>query len=494
MDRTGSRGWMEAHRAASRRAALLRSEVEILVNVDDVVMRKVPAPVKDCPLAPVALSDATITERREKIVARMRERGIEQLVVYGDVEHGGNFEYLVGFFPRFEEGLLVIDATGQTSVVLGNENLNKAAKARVSMERVSHASLFSLPNQPQRADKTLRELLADAGIRPGVQTGLVGWKMFTSPVEDNERMFDLPHYVVEAVRALVGDDSLLENACDVFVGEHGVRTTMNANELAHYEFSASLASDCMLDAMDTLDVGVTEMELGDKLVRYGQHTSVVTIAAAGPRFVQANMYPTNRDVREGDTISLTVGYRGGLSSRAGYAVSSADGLPGSVRDYADRVAKPYFAAYATWLERIRVGMEGGELFETIERVLPRDTFGWTLCPGHLTAEEEWLASPVYEGSSESLRSGMMLQIDIISSVAGYGGVSAESTVALADDALKAQIEQEYPTMWKRVCQRRAYIEDVLGIALSPDVLPMCSTVAYLRPHLLNKRLACAACL
>ena len=105
------------------------------------------------------------------------------------------------------------------------------------------------------------------------------------------------------------------------------------------------------------------------------------------------------------------------------------------------------------------------------------------------AEEEWLCSPIYEHSAEVLRSGMMLQIDIIPSVPGYGGSCAESTVVLADETLKEQICQQYPEMWQRMQVRRQYIIQQLGIQLSEDVLPMCGTVAYLRPYLLEKDMA-----
>ena len=159
------------------------------------------------------------------------------------------------------------------------------------------------------------------------------------------------------------------------------------------------------------------------------------------------------------------------------------------QDYVEKVAAPYFAAYTRWLEEIHVGMTGGEMFDKIEEILPRAVYGWSLCPGHLVAEEEWLCSPIYEHSTEVLRSGMMLQIDIIPSVPGYGGSCAESTVVLADEALKEQICQQYPEMWQRMQARRQYIIQQLGIQLSEDVLPMCGTVAYLRPYLLDKELA-----
>ena len=197
----------------------------------------------------------------------------------------------------------------------------------------------------------------------------------------------------------------------------------------------------MLKAMDGLEEGISEMELGGMLNACGQKNSVVTIASSGKRFVKANLYPTENKVKTGDTISLTIGYKGGLSSRAGYAVEEASQLPEGVKDYVDAVVKPYFGAYATWLEEIHCGMKGNDLYQMVEQVLPKSKYHWSLCPGHLTADEEWMSSPIYDGSEEILESGMLFQIDIIPSVSGYGGTSAESTIALADEALQKEIRQ-----------------------------------------------------
>lgn len=451
---------------------------------DKVQLKQVTAPKKDCPGIPVPLADMTMAERREKVLAAMRKKKIEQLVIYGDAEHGGNFEYLVGYYTRFEEGLLVVKADGRMNLVLGNENLNKASKACVEAGSV-HVPLFSLPNQPGRDDKSLAALLKEAGLEEGKRTGIAGWKMFTSPIEKNEKMYEAPSFIIDAIRDIAGDGNMT-NETSLFIGKDGVRTTNNANEIAHYEFGAALASDCMLDAMDLIDEGVTEMELGDRLVRYGQHTSVVTIAASGPRFVRGNMYPTENRIKVGDPIALTVGYRGGLSSRAGYAVRDEREMPDGMEDYLTRVAMPYFHCYASWLVGLKTGMKGGDLYALVEQVLPKAEYHWNLCPGHLTAEEEWMSSPVYEGSEEIIKSGMIFQVDIIPSVPGYGGVSAESTIAIADEALREEIRSRYPAMWERMQERRAYLKDVLGIPVSEEILPMCSTVAYLRPYLLDK--------
>ena len=77
------------------------------------------------------------------------------------------------------------------------------------------------------------------------------------------------------------------------------------------------------------------------------------------------------------------------------------------------------------------------------------------------------------------------------SVAGYGGTSAESTVLLASQELQQQIRSQAPALWKRIEIRRDYMEKELGIQLSPHVLPMASTVAYLRPLMLAKEMAMA---
>lgn len=373
---------------------------------------------------------------------------------------------------------------------LGNENLNKASKARIPAE-ATHISLFSLPNQPNRPDKSMTEILREAGIGGSAQVGLAGWKKFTSVLEQNEKLLDVPFFIVDALKEILDEGGRLVNATNLFIGEGGVRTVNNANEIAHYEYGASLASDCILDAMNLLAPGVSELELGDVLVRYGQHTNVVTIAASGERFLKANMFPRDNRVRVGDPISLTVGYAGGSSSRAGYAVAVREELPAEAEEYLERMAIPYFQAYTAWLEHIRIGMEGGVLFEVIEDILPRSRFHWSLCPGHLTAEEEWMSSPIYENSREILRSGMIFQIDIIPSANGMGGVSAESTVVLADEALKAGIKAAYPQVWERMQRRIHYLRYILNIQLSEDVLPMCGTVGYLRPYLLDQTRALA---
>lgn len=453
-------------------------------------LKEVEAPKPEEGLIPVMLSDETMQNRKARLLENMQKDGFDAVVVYADLEHGSNFEYLCGFLPRFEEALLILHANGKAFMVLGNENLNKAGKARIEAVPI-HMPHFSLPNQPMQTEKSVAQILASCELEDAEKIGLIGWKNFTSHVEDNHLLFDLPYFLVEALKTVCGK-AQFTNAAYLLIGENGVRTTNNANEFAHYEYGAALAGNCILKTMDRLKVGKTEMEMAETLAADGQRHSVVTIMATGARFEKANLYPGNKQIQCGDKISITTGFKGGLQSRAGYAVECAEQLPEKEQDYLKAVAIPYFQAVKTWLETIEIGINGNDLYEAVETVLPKEEYGWTLNPGHLCADEEWMSSPIYPQSEETLQSGMLFQIDIIPSVNGYGGVSCESGILLADEQLRKAIAKEYPAVWERIVKRRAYMQEVLGIRIQEDVLPTSMATAYLRPYLLKKEMALAS--
>lgn len=433
-------------------------------------------------IPPVFLTEETMVERKQKVLQKMQEAAIDALIIYADKEHGSNFEYLTGFFPRFEEALLVFTAEGKVDYIMGNENLKMVGHARLA-GTLHHCPLFSLPNQPMEAEEDLAKILKEIGIGANLRIGLVGWKMFTTKASDPRQMFDLPYFIMEAIKKAAFDSELI-NACHLLIGAGGARIQNNANEVAHYEYGANLAAQGMWAALNKIQSGVKEIELGAALNQEGQLNNVVTIAAAGQRFAYANFYPTQKAVQLGDPVSLTVSYKGGLSSRTGFAITASEELPQGQEDYLDKVIYPYFNAVTTWLETGKLGKTGGELYQQIETVYPKAEYGWHLNPGHLVADEEWVASPIYADSQEPLLSGMLLQIDLIPSVKGYQGTSTEECVLLADDALKTALADSYPELWARINERRRYIKEVLGIQIHEDILPMSNLVGYLPPFLL----------
>lgn len=451
-------------------------------------LTKIIPPIKDNSGQIVHLTDVTMQERRDKVLNKMKQENIDVLVIYNDLEHCGNFYYLTGFMTRFEEGILVFHQTGKAYLILGNENTKMITHSRINAELI-HTPLFSLPNQPMNGEYKLQDVFRKADIKENMSVGVVGWKLFNSHLENNSQLFDIPHYIIDSLQKLVKKGKI-SNRTDLFIHpDYGVRTVCNANEIAHYEFGSSLASDNVLDALFSIEVNKTEMEIANKMMTYGQYPNVVPIVATGERFNKAYIFPSNKLIKLGDKMSITIGYKGGLASRSGYVATDMNDIPFEQQDYLDKVAKPYFKAVVTWLENINIGMTGQTLYEIIDQVFPKKNYHWHLNPGHLTSDEEWLSSPITEASHDTIKSGMLLQIDIIPSVHGYAGTSCENGIVIADVNLQYQIQKQYPEMWQRMMQRRKYIMDVLNIKLPNCVLPLSSGVAYYTPYFLNTNYA-----
>lgn len=438
---------------------------------------------------PVDLSMATMSQRKDKLLQKMREQSLDVVVIYADKEHGANFEYLTGFIPRFEEALLIVHKNGQSYLLLGNENLKLASHSRIQAELI-HVPFFSLPNQPMEGEVPLKEMFLQAQISPNDRIGIVGWKNFTSRFEDNTKLYDIPYFIVDVLKKISTKESNIVNSTNIFISSaSGIRTINNANEIAHYEYGATLAGMGVLNTLNAVTLQKTELILANNLLLDGQPNNVVTICASGERFTNANLYPRNKKISLGDTFSTSVGYKGGLSSRAAYVAFNENDLPVTQRDYVSRLAAPYYKAVITWLESIKIGANAKDVFAAIENVLPKKEYHWKLNPGHYVSDEEWLSSPFYPDSTAQIKSGQLLQVDIIPSISGYGGAGCEDGIAVADQQLRAEIADQYPEIWLRMKRRRNFLQDKLNINIAEEILPLNDIVAYYRPYVLNHEVA-----
>jgi hypothetical protein len=196
--------------------------------------------------------------------------------------------------------------------------------------------------------------------------------------------------------------------------------------------------------------------------------------------------PGDRAIQHGDPFTVAFGVWGALNCRAGFVVGGSDELPPRIADYVERLVAPYFEAIAEWYGALRVGQTGGVLHEIIQRHLGDPFFGVSLNPGHQIHNDEWVNSPITPGSRIGLRSGMALQVDVIPATGtAFFTTNIEDGLALADASLREALAAAYPGAWKRIQARRRFMNDALGIALHPDVLPFSNIPAYLPPFLLR---------
>jgi hypothetical protein len=208
--------------------------------------------------------------------------------------------------------------------------------------------------------------------------------------------------------------------------------------------------------------------------------------SAGPKAFLGMLSPGDRPIERGDPFTVAFGVWGALNCRAGFVVGGPDELPPGIADYVERLVGPYFEAIAEWYGALRVGQTGGVLHEIVQRHIGDPFFGVSLNPGHQIHNDEWVNSPIARGSRVELRSGMALQVDVIPATGtDFFTTNIEDGLALADASLREALAAAYPGAWKRIQARRRFMNDALGIALHPDVLPFSNIPAYLPPFLLR---------
>lgn len=436
---------------------------------------------EEAPQVPPAVYRRRLDGLRERAAAR----GWDRLVVYADREHSANLAYLTGFDPRFEEALLVLGPEGDPALLVGNECFGLAGAGPVPLRPRRFAD-FSLPGQPGRGAQPIEEVLAGEGIGTGSRVGVAGWKEYRSAAA-----LDVPAYLADALRGLVGPGGVVENATGLLISAaDGMRVTNEVEQLACFEYAACLTSQGVRRLLFGLRPGMREDEAVRLLEWNGMPLSCHLMLSAGERAALGLVSPGRRVIQRGDPFTVAFGVWGALNCRAGFAVADAAELPAGIADYVERLVAPYFAAVAEWYGELRVGVAGGVLHEVIARRLGDPFFGVGLNPGHQIHLDEWVNSPVFPGSTIELPSGTALQVDVIPATGTeYFTTNIEDGVALADAALRRALAEQYPGAWGRITARRRFMEEALGIPLHPDVLPFSNIPAYLPPFLLAPHLA-----
>lgn len=411
-----------------------------------------------------------------------REAGFDALLIYADREHSANLAWLTNFDPRFEEALLVI-APGTTPTLLaGPENLSRAQNAAIEVEARLYPP-FGLLGQDRSRTPALEEVLRNAGVESGHRVGVLGWKYFGSyEAAKPEIWFETPAYIIDTLRKLVGTDGRVINANSLLMdASHGLRAINEVEQIAQFEFGAVACSEALKRLIYNIKPGMTEFEAVQTMQLGVLPHSCHTMLSSGDRLSGLNS-PSGKVLEAGDPVTSAVGYWGGLSSRVGWLAEDESGLPAAAGDYLERLAAPYFACAAEWYETIGIGVTGGELDAVARKHLGGPFFNLILNPGHLIHLDEWMNTPVYPGSRERLVSGQTIQCDIIPAVgAPYHSANIEDGIALLDERGRNALEGNFPDVWARIEARRAFMGDILGIRLKPEVMPLSNLAAAMPP-------------
>jgi hypothetical protein len=435
--------------------------------------------------APFAEPSVSTATYRKRVAAMLERAAFDAIVIYGDREHAGNIAWATGYDPRFEEAFFIAVPGRTPHLLTGNEGWDYAPAAGGVFERVLWQHL-SLMGQPRDRLRPLADLLRDAGLRPGMKIGLAGWKYLErADLSADPDWFEVPHYTVEALRAF----GPVANAGDLFMNPRdGLRAINEVEQLGRFEFAATRTSNALRALIHGVRPEMSEYEAVRLMQLDGGPHSVHLMMSSGPRTKDALLSPSTHKLERGDPVVCAFGLMGALNCRAGFLVADAGELPEAIRDYVEKLVAPYFEAVAAWYETIGIGVTGGAVYDAVMSRLGDPFYGIGLNPGHLIHLDEWVNSPIRKGSDVKLASGMALQCDIIPATGTqYFTTNIEDGLALADAALRSEFAARYPEAWSRIERRRAFMQDILGIRLKPEVLPFSNIPAWLPPFWLAPR-------
>ena len=428
-----------------------------------------------------------------------QSRGLDMLIVWGDREHSSNLAYLTGFDPRFEEAVLIVTTNNNQKprLLVGNECLGYAPDPNIGIE-VELWQDLSLMGQPRERSRTLREILQTEGLRAGSRIGCVGWKTYAPSLLDtrevnHESLIDMPAFVVDLLRRMVGDTGSVVNATALLAGVNdGLRLINEPEQIRLFEYAACVSSNGIMALLQRVQPGVREDDLERELDSRGLTLSCHRMIGFGEKARRGLSSASSNTAKKGDALTTAFGVAGALTCRAGAVVSRPEELPESVREFSTRMFANYFMVVRAWYSALRLGATGGEVFEAAESVRDASLLDFALNPGHYLHLDEWVNSPFSRGSTVALRSGMAIQADIIPVSKGpFCYVNLEDGVVLADQQLRERLQSLDPALMQRVERRRRYMIDVLGYVLDDCVLPLGNTSGWLAPYVtdLNRALA-----
>jgi len=423
--------------------------------------------------------------RMDRLLKLAHAEGFTHVAIYGDREHFANIHYFTGYDPRFEEALLILSEGRKPLLLAGNEGIHYATVIPYELD-VRLFQSFSLAGQARDAQTigVLGKALEQAGINADSRVGVIGWKYFTAEESDQpDSMFDIPHYLVEKLQAIVAPGHL-KNATALMIDPvRGMRTTLDVDELAVLELAGTKSSRSVYNLLSHLEPGMTEIEAsaflgidGDPQVAHPN----VNFTIEGIR--QGLVSPGCHRLQLGSVCNVGFGYRSSMVARTAMYVHGPEELPKEYRQFWDSILVPYFQVMAVWYGSLELGVTGKSIVERIKREVPGfNQLGIGLNPGHLIHNDEWTTSVFTETGAYALRSGMAIQCDIIATPADLPGVHVEDGLALADSDLRQAFRASYPEAWNRVERRRNFMKQVLGIQIRDEVMPFSDIPGCLFP-------------
>jgi Xaa-Pro aminopeptidase len=438
---------------------------------------------------PFYLSDSIYSQRIKLLEERMAQTGTEYVIIFGDREHFANIEYFTRYDCRFEEGLFIVSAGDEKTIVAGNEGMAYSQYIPFAVNRVRFRH-FSLQGQPREGTPTLRQIFKDAGIGKNSKVGIAGFKYFNEgEVEDPEHTYDIPAYIMEELFQAADEKNVVNYTSHLTSLPDGIRMVIRTPEEAAYiEYQAVKAANVIRRLLKAAKPGMTETDLARRSQCDLSPWQMYPLVNFGALSVSLGLRSPDDRIRlaPGDVFGLCYSQRGSLCSKVGIAAYDEASVAGHLKGRIESFYKKHWQAVAAWLAALKVGVTGGHLYKAVMDIIGGGEFGVTLNPGHYIGMDEWTNSSCFPGSEIPVVSASVLQTDIIASHTDPVMTAiCEDTVIVADENFRQALKQAYPNVYARLEKRTGMVRELLNIPVSGDVLAVSPLTGVMFPYMLD---------
>jgi hypothetical protein len=264
---------------------------------------------------------------------------------------------------------------------------------------------------------------------------------------------------------------------------HGLRARVDAAEIARLEFANHMAAAALKRMVFAFREGMTDYQAVEAAriggLPLGCHTTFAVGDAPGL------CGPSGRHLSLGLPTSFNVCHWGANICRSGWLARSPADLPATGPRLSGDLRRALCPGNVRLVRDDAAGVSGGYVWAHMMAALPAETFGVTLNPGHLIGLEEWMSSPIREGSTDPLASGMAMQMDVIPSHPVYGSTRMEDGYVIADATLREALARDFPNVARRCAARATFMREVIGMEVPDCLLPLADTCGIVAPFLFD---------
>lgn len=253
----------------------------------------------------ICIPQEEFVERKNKLLAHMKEEGLDVLFVYGDEYRKENLRYVSNFWPLFERGAAIFSAVSEPIVLCAPEG-SKVCEEMSVWPDIRIVPDFLCVTVPDDIDYPLANYTGFKRIAAELRAkgcklsriGIVGLGDMSGALERS---------IAEAF------EGELVDASDIL---YTLRKTKSANEVACLREAARIADTAYKVLMEHNIIGLTEIEAAAIIEgaarKEGAEQVIFNVMGSGDRTATIIGRPAYKTIEDGDMImcALAIQYEG----------------------------------------------------------------------------------------------------------------------------------------------------------------------------------------